>query len=57
MYGVQGEGCRVYGVTTISSILQIIGLFFRIQSPLQEFFAKETYKFKEPTHRSHPIGG
>jgi len=57
VYGVQGEGCRVYGVTTISSILQIIGLFFRIQSPLQEFFAKETYKFKEPTHRSHPIGG
>jgi len=42
-------------VATISSILQIIDLFRRILSPLQVSFAKETYNFKEPTNRSHPI--
>jgi len=32
-----------------------MGLFCRIQSLLQGSFAKETYNFKEPTTRSHPI--
>ena len=41
-----------YGVATISRLLKFIGLFYRI---LQGSFAKETYKFKEPTNRSHPI--
>ena len=42
-----------YGVATISRLLKIIGLFC---SPIQEtMFCKETYKFKEPTNRSHPI--
>ena len=31
------------------------GLFCRILSLLQGSFAKETYNFKEPTNRSHPI--
>ena len=44
-----------YGVATISRLLKIIGLFFRISSLLQGSFAKETYNFKEPTNRSHPI--
>ena len=35
--------------------LKIIGLFCRVQSLLQGSFAKETYHFKEPTNRSHPI--
>ena len=46
---------KVYGVAPISRLLKIIGLFCRIQSLLQGSFAKETYDFKEPTIRSHPI--
>jgi len=42
-------------VATISRLLQIIGLFCRISSLLQGFFAKETYNLKEPSNRSHPI--
>ena len=33
----------------------MIGLFCRISSLLQGSFAKETYHFKAPTNRSHPI--
>ena len=44
-----------YGVATISRLLSIIRLFCRIPSLLQGSFAKETYHFKEPTNRSHPI--
>ena len=44
-----------YGVTTISRLLKIIGLFCRISSLLYGSFAKETYDFKEPTTRSNPI--
>jgi len=44
-----------YGVATISRLLKIIGLFCRISSLLQGSFTKETYNFKEPTNRSHPI--
>jgi len=39
-----------------SRLLQIIGLFGRIQSLLYGSFAKETYNCKEPTSHSHPIG-
>jgi len=42
-------------VATISRLLKIIGLFCRISALLQGSFAKETYNFKEPTNRSHPI--
>jgi len=49
------ESLHPYGVATISRLLKIIGLFCRISSLLQGSFAKETYNFKEPTNRSHPI--
>ena len=42
-------------MATISRLLKIIGLFCRIWSLLQGSFVKETYNFKEPTNRSHPI--
>jgi len=38
-----------------SRLLEILGLFCRISPLLQGSFAKETYNFKAPTHRSHPI--
>jgi len=37
-------------------LLKIVGLFCRISSFLLGSFAKETYKFKEPTNRSHQMG-
>ena len=43
------------GVATVSKIDKIIGLFCRILSLLQGFFAKETYNFIDPTNQSHPI--
>ena len=46
----------VYGVAMISRLLKHIGLFCRIHYLLWGSFAKETYHFKEPTHRSNPIG-
>jgi len=45
----------VYVVAATSRLHKIIGLFCRIQSLLQGSFAKETYNFKEPINRSHPI--
>jgi len=39
----------------MSRRLKMIGLFGRISSLLEVSFAKETYNFKEPTNRSHPI--
>jgi len=52
------KGCTKeihYGVATIRRLLRIIGLFCRISSLLLGSDAKETYNFKEPTSRSHPI--
>ena len=49
------ESVLVYGLATIIRLLKIAGLFCRIQSLLQGSFAEETYNFKEPTNRSHPI--
>ena len=46
---------KIIGLATISRLLKIIGPFCRIWSLLQCSFAKETYIFKEPTNRSHPI--
>jgi len=34
------------GAPTISRLLKIIGLFYRISSILESSFAKETYDFK-----------
>ena len=43
-----------YGVAT-SRLFQILGLFCK-RAPLKRWYsAKETYNFKEPTNRSHPI--
>ena len=61
--GVQPHVCRSHvththescGVATISRLLKTIRLFCRISSLLQGSVAKETYNFKEPTNRSHPI--
>ena len=44
-----------HGMATCSRLLRSIRLFCRILSLLQDSFAKETYNFKEPTRRSHPI--
>ena len=46
---------HLYGVATISRLLQIVGLFCRVSSLLKGFFAKETYNLKESTNRSNPI--
>ena len=42
-------------MVSISRLLNIIGLFCRISSLSWGSFAEETYNFKEPTDRSHPI--
>ena len=44
-----------YGVATISRLLKIIRLFCKKALQRRLYSAKETYNFKEPTHRSHPI--
>jgi len=44
-----------YGVAMISRLLQIIGLFCKRALYKRLCSANETYHFKEPTHRSHPI--
>ena len=43
------------GVATISTLLQMIGLFCKRALSKRRYSAKETYNFKESTHRSHPI--
>ena len=45
----------LYEGAAMSRLLEIIGLFCRMSSVLQGSFAKETYNFKEPTNRSHPV--
>jgi len=44
-----------YGVATISLLLKIIGLQCKRAQKKRLYSAKETYNFKEPTNRSHPI--
>ena len=44
-----------YGVAMISRPLKIIGLFCKRALKKRRYSAKETYNFKEPTNRSHPI--
>ena len=45
-----------YGVATISRLLKNIGRFCKRALQRRPIFCKETYGFKEPTNRSHPIG-
>jgi len=44
-----------YGVATISRLLKMLGLFCTRTLQKRLYSAKETYNFKEPTNRSHPI--
>jgi len=44
-----------YGVATISRLLKITGLFCKRALYKKRYSAEETYNFKEPTNRSHPI--
>ena len=44
-----------YGVATISRMLKNLGLFCKRDLQKRPIFCKETYIFKHPTHRSHPI--
>jgi len=44
-----------YGVASISRLLTITGLFCKRVLWKRWYSAKETYHFKEPTSRSHPI--
>jgi len=44
-----------YGVATISRLHKIIGLFCKRALLKRRYSAKETYDFKEPTNRSHPM--
>jgi len=44
-----------YGVATISRLPQNISLFCKRALEKRLYSAKETYNFKEPTNRSHPI--
>jgi len=45
----------LYGVATTSRLLIITGLFCERALIKRWYSAKETYNFKEPTNRSHPI--
>jgi len=44
-----------YGVALVSRLLKIICLFCKRALQKRGYSAKETYDFKEPTNRSHPI--
>ena len=44
-----------YGVATTSRLRKITGLFCKRALEKRLYSAKETYNFKEPTNRSHPI--
>ena len=43
------------GIYSIYITLRYLPLLWKIYSLLEGSFAKETYNFKEPTNRSHPI--
>jgi len=48
-------GIVCYKEATISGLLKVIGLFCKRALKTRRYSAKETYRFKEPTNRSHPI--
>jgi len=47
--------CFACGLPTISRLPKNIGLFCKKALYKRRYSAKETYNFKEPTNRSHPI--
>ena len=51
----RGDWIYMYGVATISRLLQILDLFCKRALLKRLYSAKETYNFKEPTNCSHPI--
>jgi len=53
--GIKAAFTHSYGVATISRLLQIIGLMCKRALLKRPYSAKETYDFKEPCDRSHPI--
>ena len=42
-------------MATIGRLLKSIGLFYKRALYKRLYSAKETFNFKEPTNRSHPI--
>jgi len=46
-----------YRVATMRRLLKITGLFCKRALEKRLYSAKQTYNFKEPTNRSHPISG
>ena len=46
---------HIYGVATVSRLFKRIGLFCKRALEKRRYSAKETYSFKEPTNRRHPI--
>ena len=50
---LQTESC--YGVATIRRLIKIIGLFCKRALQKRRCSVEETYDFKEPPNRSHPI--
>jgi len=49
------ECIPLYGMATISRMLKNLGLFCKRDLQKRPIFCEETYIFKRPTHRSHPI--
>jgi len=49
------EMSDLYGVTLVSRINKIIGLFCKRDLSKRRYSAKETYNFIDTTDRSHPI--
>jgi len=48
--------CERYRVAMIGRLLKIVGLFCKRALSKRRYSAKETYDFKKPANRSHPIG-
>ena len=55
IYEMQMRCRSLYGVTLVSRVDTIIGLFCKIALLKRQYSAKETYSLIDPTNRSHPI--
>jgi len=52
---IRFQSAQYYGVTSLSRINEIIGLFFKRALSKRRYSAKETCNLINPTDRSHPI--